>query len=273
MAAHLTQGDGAQDLREAMVDSLCQYLLLHQRDALDKAVRGDVNTGLVYPLPIHLTTLADLAPAFANSILLDPKKTQGLVDRAMNKAQQIYMAQLQQSPLAPTLPELTFKETIPRFYGLPAYLGPNPELSPTVSQLRARHIGKLLTLSGTVVKSGPVQSLAYKSDFECTKCRGVATALVDHGAGGRFILPATCSHRGPRGGECGGTNFRETANKLHTDYQEIKIQERQEAVGIANTPRSFTVILEVRGSGSLALQTRSSLPLILIIYGHMPSIA
>lgn len=45
------------------------------------------------------------------------------------------------------------------------------ETRPDIGRVRVRDVGRLLTLKGTVIRSGAVKVLEGEQDYECTKCK------------------------------------------------------------------------------------------------------
>ena len=45
------------------------------------------------------------------------------------------------------------------------------ETSPSIGRIRVKDVGCLLTLKGTVIRSGAVKILEGEHEFECTKCK------------------------------------------------------------------------------------------------------
>lgn len=46
----------------------------------------------------------------------------------------------------------------------------NGKLGPTIGQLRACHIGRLVVVTGTVIRAGTVQVLEAVRHYKCSKC-------------------------------------------------------------------------------------------------------
>ena len=77
-----------------------------------------------------------------------------------------------------------------------------PESNPGVGGLKCSHLGQLITLSGTVVRTGSVKMLEAKRLYECPKCHHRQA-----GPGGQGALPCrpTLYRPGalPQGGHSG----------------------------------------------------------------------
>lgn len=59
-----------------------------------------------------------------------------------------------------------------RVHSLPYSLDPDPNpLNPSISSIGSAHLGKLVTITGTVVKAGPVKMFEAQKVFMCNKCK------------------------------------------------------------------------------------------------------
>ncbi|XP_064086889.1 DNA helicase MCM9-like isoform X2 [Macrobrachium nipponense] len=109
---------------------------------------------------------------------------------------------------------------------------------------RTCDVGRLLCVSGTVVRTTAAKMLEYQREFVCTKCKHVFTVKADHDQFYQLNKPSRC----PNPDECYAYNFQvlgSTSSLLHTkDYQEIKIQEQVQKLVIGTIPRSLWVTLE-----------------------------
>lgn len=59
-----------------------------------------------------------------------------------------------------------------RLHNLPYSMDPDPNpLNPSISSIGSAHLGKLVTISGTVLKAGPVKMFEAQKVFMCNKCK------------------------------------------------------------------------------------------------------
>jgi DNA helicase MCM9 len=59
-----------------------------------------------------------------------------------------------------------------RLHGLPYSLDPKPHaLNPTIGRIGSSHIGRLITVCGTVVKTGPVKMFEFQRLMRCNRCK------------------------------------------------------------------------------------------------------
>lgn len=59
-----------------------------------------------------------------------------------------------------------------RLFNLPYSLDPKPHaLNPTIARIGSSHIGRVITVAGTVVKTGPVKMFEHQRVMRCKKCK------------------------------------------------------------------------------------------------------
>ncbi|CAM6089884.1 unnamed protein product [Calypogeia fissa] len=119
----------------------------------------------------------------------------------------------------------------------------HPQMHPSISQVRVKDVGRLLTIHGTVIRSGGIKMLDGEKIYECTKCKHRFKMSTDLEMGNSIQLPSVCPSE--RAEACDGVKFREAdaETRVH-DYQEIKLQESMQALGVGTVPRSIAVVLD-----------------------------
>ena len=149
----------------------------------------------------------------------------------------------------------------PRLHGLPYSLDPAPHaLNPTIGRIGSAHIGRLVTVRGTVVKAGPVKMFEHQRLMRCGRCGHRFYAKADPDDLSRpLALPDACPSRpGPRG-PCPGANFvsvdaAEAAGGGaggaggpgaggFTNAQEVRVQERLQCLDAGSVPSAISVLL------------------------------
>lgn len=117
----------------------------------------------------------------------------------------------------------------------------------SLNHMEAADVGKIWQVQGTVVRSAPVQMYESARTYKCTGKKGCGrTFVVDadleqcHNA---LVKPEGCPLMGESGQVCGGQNL-QVEGSVHTDYQEIKIQEAASRIGMGHIPRSLLIKLE-----------------------------
>ena len=132
---------------------------------------------------------------------------------------------------------------------------PPSRFKSTLSQLKARDVGQMWQVSGTVVRASPIQMYESARTYQCK-------ATKNGGCGRTFLVPANvqqynnaltppeaCPLLLDNKKPCRGTNLvamDPTRGSVHTDYQEIKIQESSPSTGskVGHIPRSLLVKLQ-----------------------------
>ena len=140
--------------------------------------------------------------------------------------------------------------------------------------LTAQDVGKIVQVSGTVVRTGPVHMYESARTYQCCGCKQSSGGRWGKGRGGgvsssqqqqqapphcgkSFLVhadleqrnntlsePQACPGTLPNGEKCMATKFRvvEDGGSVHTDYQEVKIQD---SAGSSNhIPRSLLLKLQ-----------------------------
>ena len=129
---------------------------------------------------------------------------------------------------------------LPRFTALPLTPWTFFERIPTANSL-----GRLVSIRGTVIRTGGLKMQEYSKEWECTRCKTKQFTFVDDHQYGNIPKPVTC-HGIVDEVPCKNLKFTEiisAASSLHVDYQEIKIQELTSVLEIGAVPRSILILL------------------------------
>ena len=117
----------------------------------------------------------------------------------------------------------------------------------SLSHLEAADVGKIWQVQGTVVRAAIVQMYESARSYKCTGKNGCGrTFCVEadleqcHNA---LVKPDLCPLTAERGEPCQGNDL-SVVGSMHTDYQEIKIQEAASRIGMGHIPRSLLVKLQ-----------------------------
>ncbi|XP_076874002.1 DNA helicase MCM9 [Brachyhypopomus gauderio] len=110
---------------------------------------------------------------------------------------------------------------------------------------KARDVGRFLSVTGTVIRTGVAKVLEQQRDYMCAGCRHVFGVQADFERHYAFTPPSRC----PSEDGCGSVKFTclsdgQAAPAACKDYQEIKIQEQVQRLSVGSIPRSMLVILE-----------------------------
>jgi DNA replicative helicase MCM subunit Mcm2 (Cdc46/Mcm family) len=137
---------------------------------------------------------------------------------------------------------LTFKPFLhARLTNLPSV---HEYFKPNVSSIRACDVGKFIQVPGTVIRTGAPRVLESERQYQCTnsKCNFIFTVFTGVETNYTHELPLQCP---APGGACKNKGFRSLEETIRrTDYQEIKIQEQVQTLGVGSIPRSIVVALE-----------------------------
>jgi DNA helicase MCM9 len=206
------------------------------RRALQAVVSGEDAAGNArgVGVPVDLCELARFDAGAAQGLLRGPEKLLPVFDEALNDCVQ----ELLQSPTMARHPDWHARKARARLCHcppLPAHRKPN------VSALRCGDVGPLVQIEGTVVRTGAVRVLEAARTYRCLDHRCDCTFVVtpDATQGNIFEAPKRCP--GQEGG-CGSRRFAEVERE-NADYQELRVQEHVERLGVGAIPRSLTVVV------------------------------
>lgn len=176
----------------------------------------------------------DWNPDLGEECLMRPQKFIKSFEEAIASAQPRLM-------LSHEYPDrLRMKSRIfPRFSGLPLTPWTFFERIPTASSL-----GRLLSIRGTVIRTGGLKMQECSKEWECNRCKTRQVTLVDDHQYGQIPKPVVCFGI-VDDVPCKNIKFNEVSplTSFHVDYQEIKIQELTSVLEIGAVPRSILVIL------------------------------
>lgn len=193
-----------------------------------------------YGVPVSLARLAAADYGAVDMIISTPRTILPFLDAALVKAQ----SALLQRPL-PERHLLTLKENVHvRLSGLAHFLDKAcNKINPSVGDISSAHIDKLITVRGTVVRTGAVKLLEARRLYECTRCRHRFVVAADLEQGATVQLPGMCPSS--RDKPCTGTSFKHCEEvSLYTNYQEVQVQEGRQCLTVGSSPRTLTVVLQ-----------------------------
>lgn len=122
----------------------------------------------------------------------------------------------------------------------------------SLGAVQARDVGKIVQLTGTVVRASPVQMYESARTYQCTgKQHGCGQTFCEYAdleqQHNALVTPESCplfnKHNNNNKERCKGTKLTAVAS-VHTDYQEIKIQEAACRIGVGRIPRSLLIKLQ-----------------------------
>jgi len=106
--------------------------------------------------------------------------------------------------------------------------------------------GKIITIPGTVIRSGAIKMLESQREYECGRCSHRFLMHSDIEQRGLIQLPTRCPSQPQQGRKpCKSTVFNYVeSSRVCRDYQEIKIQEQISKLSIGSIPRQALVVLQ-----------------------------
>ncbi|WVZ81945.1 hypothetical protein U9M48_029268 [Paspalum notatum var. saurae] len=235
MSSSWKEGSGSEKTAEE-VPPLVRFLLDFYSDDIRSILLDEDPSRLHFPLVTEFADLMDFDPDFANKLYSRPGEYLSDLDAAAQLAQGVIFKRL--GNLKPT----SLKKFVHVRIDASGSPLESPEASPSIGKVRVNHMRKLITLKGTVIRSGGVKMIEYERECMCRKCKHRFPVFPELEAGNRMKIPAMCPSKSSRG--CGSASFQivEGTTICH-DYQEIKIQENVQLLGVGSIPRSIPVIL------------------------------
>nr|XP_042894859.1 DNA replication licensing factor mcm7-B isoform X1 [Parasteatoda tepidariorum] len=108
----------------------------------------------------------------------------------------------------------------------------------SVRDVKAEHIGKLITVRGIVTRCTEVKPMIVVSTYTCDQCGSETIKAVNSL---NFMPLINCESEECRVNKSGGRLYLQTRGSKFIKFQEIKIQELSEQVPEGNIPRTMTV--------------------------------
>lgn len=199
-----------------------------------KSCKEEINEAIVaeddsshYGIEVNLAQMQNEAPQACTALLLEPDVMLPLLQDAIQNVQ-----------LSMTdTPKPNIHARVCHLPSTSAFLKRN------VSMLRARDIGKLLSILGTVTRAGSVMLREVTRQYVCTKCKFEFEVTGDITRRGAFNVPLRCPSESEK--ECRNTNFGPVDAQPPNcrEYQEVKVQEKVSNLDVGSVPRSIIVVL------------------------------
>ncbi|XP_077224406.1 minichromosome maintenance 9 isoform X2 [Tasmannia lanceolata] len=218
------------------IHAFARFLLRHHSHDL-RSILFSQDPMLHFPLSVDFAELTEAIPSLSYLIFSQPTEFLPLFDDAARLAQGVILEDCKDQDNA-NLKE--FVHVRINVCGSPLEC---PETFPSIGRVRVKHRGILLTLKGIVIRSGAVKMIEGEREYECRKCKHRFKVFPELETGNAIRLPTSCPSEGAR--SCEGSNFQFVENSIVChDYQEIKIQESTQLLGVGSIPRSIPVILK-----------------------------
>lgn len=218
-----------------LLQQLKSFLLSHhRRDVIDLLAEVDQDDERHHSVTCSLTELGAWDPDVASDVVNSAGESMDVFDTALLSVQNQLLQELQD-------PALTVKQHVHvRLFGPPGFSSGSPGTTPR-SSIRSELLNTLVTITGTVAKTGVVNVLESRKTYECTSC-GYRFAVVVDDLTNDVSLPKQCPSTNA---SCNSDTFRENqmADKTFTNYQEIQVQEHF-SDKINNNKKAATVVLQ-----------------------------
>ncbi|XP_037491168.1 probable DNA helicase MCM9 [Jatropha curcas] len=224
------------DNQPDQMKSLAEFLIRHHSEQLHSTVLA-IDSKLHYPLYIDFAELMDENPELAHLVFSQPTEYLRHFDQAALWAHKIVLNNLNFGEKGI---QKKFIHVRINVSGSPLEC---PETFPSIGRVRVKHRGILLTLKGTVIRSGAIKMYEGERMYRCRKCKHEFPVYPELESRNSITLPSFCPSL--RSKPCEGLKFDcvdETI--IRHDYQEIKIQESTQVLGVGVIPRSIPVILK-----------------------------
>lgn len=231
----VNESESMEKEEDSEVKSLAEFLMTHHSEQLHSIVVSP-DPKLHYPLYIDFTDLLNENSRLAHLVLAQPTVYLLLFDRAAFWAHKIVIKGLKFGEKGV---EKKFIHVRINVCGSPLEC---PETFPSIGRVRVKHRGILLTLKGTLIRSGAIKMYEGERMYQCRKCKHVFPVHPELESRNSITLPSFCPSQ--RSKSCEGTRFDcVDESVIRHDYQEIKIQESTQVLGVGVIPRSIPVIL------------------------------
>lgn len=180
-----------------------------------------------YAVEVDVLALENVALDACTTLLQDPRSTLPLLEEAIQNVQESLTEH----------PKLHLHARLCHLPANPTYLKRN------ISALRTRDVETLLSILGTVTRTGSVMLREVTKEYSCSKCKHSFMITGDITQRGAFHVPSRCPSS--REKPCFGTKFVPVDNDhpVCREYQEVKVQEKIQHLDVGSIPRSLIVIL------------------------------
>ncbi|XP_049822824.1 DNA replication licensing factor Mcm7 [Aethina tumida] len=107
-----------------------------------------------------------------------------------------------------------------------------------IREVKAEHIGKLVTVRGIVTRSTEVKPMMSVATYTCDQCGAETYQPINSLS---FMPIVTCPSDDCRVNKSGGRLYLQTRGSKFVKFQEVKIQEHSDQVPVGHIPRTLTV--------------------------------
>lgn len=213
-------------LHKEHIRSFENYLRTDCRSRIEEIARANERAAH-YGVEIHFLAMQNVAPEASKALLDDPRSVFPLLQQAVQNIQET----LTDDPKPYLHPRVSHLPSTPTY------------IKRNVSVLRTRDVDTLISILGTVTRTGSVMLREVTKEFICAKCKYTFEITGDITQRGAFDIPKRCPSEGEK--PCWGKNIRPVSDvpPVCREYQEIKIQEKIQNLDVGSIPRSLIVVL------------------------------
>jgi len=125
---------------------------------------------------------------------------------------------------------------------LPSEVGFKPlstEKAHSIREVKAQHIGKLVTVRGIVTRCTEVKPMMVVATYTCDRCGSETYQPVNSLS---FTPVHDCPSDDCRVNKAGGRLYLQTRGSKFVKFQEVKMQEHSDQVPVGHIPRSMTIM-------------------------------
>lgn len=199
-SGHQCGGEGSQSMLEKIDEILISF-----------------DTTIAYSLEVNLLDLLDFNQQLGTLLIHQPEQLMPLFADALSAIQQ-HQIKTSEDRYSMILKPCVF----PRLVVPPTC---ESVCKPNVSSIRSSDVGSLVSVRGTVIRTGLIKMLESQREYECSKCKHTFKVFADlHQQNSSLAAPSACPSVGAK--TCRSTSFTIIeGTRVCRDYQEIKIQE------------------------------------------------
>uniref|UniRef100_A0A1A9UP56 DNA replication licensing factor MCM7 n=1 Tax=Glossina austeni TaxID=7395 RepID=A0A1A9UP56_GLOAU len=116
---------------------------------------------------------------------------------------------------------------------------PSHEKAHSIRDIKAEHIGKLVTVRGIVTRTTEVKPMMVVATYTCDRCGSETYQPVNSLS---FTPIQECPSDDCRVNKAGGRLYLQTRGSKFVKFQELKIQEHSDQVPVGHIPRTMTIM-------------------------------
>uniref|UniRef100_A0A1B0FC91 DNA replication licensing factor MCM7 n=1 Tax=Glossina morsitans morsitans TaxID=37546 RepID=A0A1B0FC91_GLOMM len=116
---------------------------------------------------------------------------------------------------------------------------PSHETAHSIRDIKAEHIGKLVTVRGIVTRTTEVKPMIVVATYTCDRCGSETYQPVNSLS---FTPIQECPSDDCRVNKAGGRLYLQTRGSKFVKFQQLKIQEHSDQVPVGHIPRTMTIM-------------------------------